>query len=76
MAARASYTVNYRPVRFANVLHTAPSSIDFPGVLATAKGRNVGYIYVTDDVLPNPYDRLPSTWAKQVRQLATFNRTN
>lgn len=75
-ATPAPYTVNYQPRRFANVLHTAPRTIDFPGVLATAKARNVGYIYVTDDMLPNPYDRLPADWAKQVRQLATFNRTN
>ena len=27
-----------------------------------AASRNVGTLYVTDDVLPNPYDRLPSYW--------------
>ena len=31
-------------------------------LLATARAQNVGWIYVTDDVLANPWDALPSYW--------------
>jgi hypothetical protein len=27
--------------------------------------RNAGYLYVTDDVLPNPWDSLPPYWDRQ-----------
>ncbi|MGC0420166.1 spherulation-specific family 4 protein [Embleya sp. AB8] len=30
-----------------------------PEVLAKSKERNAGYVYVTDDVMPNPWDTLP-----------------
>jgi hypothetical protein len=36
-------------------------------VMALSKSRNAGYVYVTDDLLPNPYDTLPPApyWADE-----------
>jgi hypothetical protein len=33
-----------------------------PAVCNKTRSTNAGYIYVTDDVPPNPWDRLPSYW--------------
>jgi hypothetical protein len=32
--------------------------------------QNVGWIYVTDAGLPNPYDTLPSYWSDEVSIVA------
>lgn len=40
-------------------------------VLALSKTRAAGYIYVTDDALPNPYDTLPMAyWEAELRAAA------
>lgn len=31
-----------------------------------AKEAGIGWIYVTDDVLPNPWDTLPSYWEAEI----------
>jgi hypothetical protein len=34
----------------------------------------VGYIYITDDVGPNPYDRLPSYWDAEIEEVRQLNQ--
>jgi hypothetical protein len=41
--------------------------------LVLAIARNAGGIYVTDDVLANPWDRLPNYWSALVERVATIN---
>ena len=38
-----------------------------------AIGTNAGYIYITDDQLPNPYDTLPSYWSQEVSLIEFIN---
>jgi len=35
--------------------------------------RHAGWIYITDDTLPNPYDTLPSYWTNEVNLVKSFN---
>ena len=35
---------------------------------------NAGYIYVTDQNLPNPYGELPSYWDQEVTMLSRAKR--
>lgn len=44
---------------FWHCVHTCPAS-NLPEVLGLARARNAGMLYVTDDVMPNPYDQLPT----------------
>jgi hypothetical protein len=37
----------------------------------TSASSNVGYLYITNDVLPNPYDTVPSYFATEVADLDT-----
>jgi hypothetical protein len=41
--------------------------------LHLAVRRNAGGVYVTNDVLPNPWDRLPSYWTSLGNAVATIN---
>jgi hypothetical protein len=50
--------------RFAHIVHTESLPEKLTIDLQLAAARNVGTLYVTDDVLPNPYDRVPSFWSE------------
>lgn len=58
---RPAWEANYPASKFWHCVHTCPVG-DMPGVVALAKQRNAGLIYVTADVMPNPYDTLPTYW--------------
>ena len=38
-----------------------------------AIATNAGYVYVTDELLPNPYAGLPAYWAEEVEVIALSN---
>ncbi len=42
--------------------------------LRRAAQLKVGYVFITDDVLPNPYDRLPSYWDDEVNLVREINQ--
>lgn len=44
--------------------HTEPKTLD--EVFRQASQAGVAYLYVTDAVMPNPWDRLPEYWAREV----------
>lgn len=53
------------PTRIAHLIHSTAEDWD-PELLDLALQRGAGVIYLTDDILPNPYDRLPSYWDEEV----------
>ena len=44
---------------------------------AVTRGKqlNAGFMYITDDVLNNPYDRLPTYYKQEVAALAVTSST-
>ncbi len=73
---RDEYINNYTPPtwvndfpagRFAHLIHS--SDTWDPKLVALARKRKAGMLYVTDDLMPNPYDVLPSFWDALVRSL-------
>ena len=56
----------YDPGEFAIIPHSV-RSLD-PGFVSAALAH-VGWIYVTDDVLPNPWDSLPSYFGQLMDEL-------
>jgi Spherulation-specific family 4 len=54
-----SWTTSYAPSRFYNIVYDVPDQRSMLTVLRQAAAAGVGQIYATDDVMPNPYDRLP-----------------
>jgi len=45
--------------RFWHIIHST-SQNDLPNALNLARKNHVGWVYITSDVMPNPYDTLPA----------------
>ena len=60
------WTQNYAANRFAHLFYNVPNLEDMLSLAMLADGKNVGYTYFTDDVLPNPWDTLPTYWDAEV----------
>jgi hypothetical protein len=43
-----------------NLIHATPAGAATQQACAASRARNAGYVYVTGDVLPNPWDTLPA----------------
>ena len=67
----ADWMPSRSPDRFAHLVIGVPG----PALEATARrarALGAGWIYVTDDGLPNPWDQLPSYFEQQVRIMSTL----
>ncbi|MCC6492271.1 MAG: hypothetical protein IT424_04550 [Pirellulales bacterium] len=69
------WTANYDSDRFVHLVHTEPSAENMAAALDLALQRNAGGIYITDDVMNNPWDRLPTYWQAEVAAVAAINST-
>jgi hypothetical protein len=76
----SQYLSNYTPPswvgtlsadHFANIVHTQPTWGD--SLVALAAARNAGMLYITDDVMWNPYDQLPSYWNAELAAITAYN---
>ncbi len=57
--------------RFAHVIHSLNSWDS--NLVDLAISRKAGYVYFTDDQMPNPYDQPTGFWDQEVSDLATAN---
>jgi hypothetical protein len=69
----SAWNANYDSTRFVNLLHTLASGDTAASYVDLAVERNVDGIYFTDDVLANPWDRLPTYWDQFVAKVASVN---
>ena len=58
--AAPDWVGDYLPDRFWHLVYDSPDAATMKRDVTLSKGRNAGLIYVTPDVLPNPWDTLPS----------------
>ncbi len=49
------------PMKIWHIVYGASDVAKMSEVVALSKSRSAGYVYVTDDVLANPYDTVPAT---------------
>ncbi|MDP2308505.1 MAG: spherulation-specific family 4 protein [Pseudomonadota bacterium] len=61
-----SWASNYPPSKFSHLVYAAPDGAALDRAASLAGQRNAGYIYVTSDILPNPWDELPSYWSSEL----------
>jgi hypothetical protein len=71
--APSAWNANYDRARFVHLIHTEPSAATMEAHLQLAVERNAGGVYVTDDVLGNPWDRLPEYWDAEVARVAALS---
>ncbi len=72
-STRPDWAGRYKAKAFANILLETGPDFGFAALLDRLAERQVGYVYATDDKLPNPYDRLPADWDRQVASVQSFN---
>jgi hypothetical protein len=64
---------SYPSRRIANLVFDVPSVGYMMAALVKAGRYNAGYIYLTDDDLPNPWDSLPWYWELEVAAIRIYN---
>ena len=69
----SAWNANYDRHKFVHLVHTESSSTDMLAHLNLARDRNAGGIYITNDVMNNPWDTLPSYWQAEVNAVAAIN---
>lgn len=55
--------------RFWHLVHTT-SAANYPDALSDSQNNNAGWVYITDDALPNPYDEAASYFSTEVSDVA------
>ena len=69
-----AWTQNHSPTNFAHLCHTVTNAATMTNYVQLALSRNVGWIYVTDDKLSNPWDTLATYWTNEVNYIVQTNR--
>ncbi len=59
--------------RFSMLWLGCPSEDDMRSGVDRAVDRNFGWIYITNDDLPNPWDSLPAWWSNLVARVRSYN---
>lgn len=59
-----AWVSTYRATRFSHLVYDTTAA-SRQQVCAASRARNAGNLYVTDDVLPNPWDTLPPYWSQE-----------
>jgi hypothetical protein len=59
--------------RFWHLVHATPRA-QLAAALEAAERRSAGVVYITDDVLDNPWDRLPSYWLEALEAVRALRR--
>ncbi len=56
------------PNQFWHLVYATPNQTDMENAMSLSRQRNAGYVYVTPDDLPNPWDTLPtgSYWTDEL----------
>lgn len=63
-----TWVSSFPPTRFYNIVYSVPDQPSMLNALSEAAGDHVGYVYATNDGLPNPYDTLPPYLNKEASQ--------
>ena len=66
-----SWVFNYPSDKFAHLVYDTGNKSRMNQAIRLANQQNAGYIYVTNDTLPNPWDSLPSYWSAEINKLCT-----
>ena len=64
-----SWVNSYASSKFTHLVYATSSTTKMNDAVTKAKSRNAGYVYVTNDVLPNPWDTLPSFWNSELTKI-------
>lgn len=63
------WVFEYPASKFTHLVHATSSSKNMKSAITRSKNNNARYVYVTNDVLPNPWDTLPSYWSTELTEI-------
>jgi len=63
------YVTNYPASSFSALVYAEPDPVAMHANIVQAVQRGIGFIYITDDTLPNPWDTLPAYWEDEVNYI-------
>jgi hypothetical protein len=69
----SSWVAKYPAAQFVHLPYAVATAATMSNYVGLATSRNAGWIYTTDDTLPNPYDTLPSYWTNEMNLVQSFN---
>ena len=69
------WVTNHLARQFSHLPYNAPSGATMTNYVNLALNRNAGWIYVTDDTLPNPWNTLPAYWTNEVNYIRSLNQS-
>jgi Spherulation-specific family 4 len=69
-----AWATRFPASRFCVQSYKVDTEAEMKRALRRAVQLRVGYVYITDDVGPNPYDRLPTYWAAEVEAVRQVNQ--
>lgn len=72
----APWTTGHPASSFGAILHSVPTEAEMEDILLDAVSRNYGWIYVTDDLLPNPFDTIPPYFPAELSYASTLNNAD
>ncbi len=58
--------------RFWHSIHTTSSGANYTNALALARANNAGWVYITDDTMPNAYKATPGYWSTEQTDVASL----
>jgi hypothetical protein len=67
-----TWIAKYPASRFAHLIFSTPEEASAQAI-GLAKRWNAGYVYVTNDDVPNPFDTLPPYWSQEIAQIHLDN---
>jgi hypothetical protein len=69
-----AWTRRHPATAFAHLCYDIPLSESMSNFVGLARDRGAGWLYITDDRAPNPWDRLPQYWSEEVAHVRELNR--
>jgi Spherulation-specific family 4 len=69
----SGWVTNHLARSFVHVAYGVTSAAAMSNAVSLAVSRNAGWVFFTDDNLPNPYDTLPAYWTNEVALVQGLN---
>jgi hypothetical protein len=67
-----AYVTNYTANLFSMLVYACANAETMRTNVDLAVQRNMGWVYVTDDILPNPWDTVPAYWSNLVEYVEAY----
>jgi hypothetical protein len=69
----STWVTNHLARQFIHVAYGVTNAAEMSNYVALAASRNAGWVFFTDNNLPNPYDTLPAYWTNEVLLVQSLN---